>query len=117
MLDTFLDGHVRPATAADLGPGTILRMGNAFPTDSGGTWISSSFSDCVVVKTRMDGHKDLWVTLARPYAFVHGTGTTSPTVLTGVEQYEVLADRLIGGASQYRLVVMSNNEPAIMRLD
>ena len=38
---------------------------------------------------------DRLVRLARPYAYASCTGTTSPSVLTGVEVFEMRADKLL----------------------
>lgn len=43
------------------------------------------FSDCVILKVDKDWNK---VKYSRPYAFVSGAGTTSPTVLLGSEIIE-----------------------------
>jgi hypothetical protein len=49
------------------------------------------FSDCVVVKVDREWNR---VTLARPYVYVSGANTACPTVLTGVENFEVSFENL-----------------------
>ncbi len=112
-----LDGQLGHVTWDHIKPGHILRMGSTWPNSAGGEWVSPAFSDNIIVHAATDDHGDLWVTLARPYTYVHLTGTTSPTVLTGVEEYKVLARTLIEGKSQFRILLMSTGKPAIMNLD
>lgn len=118
-----LDGHLAEVTWDHIKPGHILRMGSVVmevrPRESitEFQWISPAFSDNIIMHAAADDHGDLWVTLARPYAYVHLTGTTSPTVLTGVEEYKVLATTLVGHKSQFRVVLMSTGKPAFMSLD
>jgi len=93
------DGRLFPVTKEDLLPGAVLRM--VTPSDGS----VSSFSDFVVVGWTSSLKNA--VRLARPYAFVSGAGTTSPTVLTGVEYLEVTVERLLADNSQFSAVVQS----------
>jgi hypothetical protein len=114
-----LDGHLDLVRMDDLQPGHILRMGNMVPNSAGGVWISSAFSDHIIrrVFRASNSGGPLLVELFRPYVYVHLTGTTSPSHLTGGEPYTVEAERLCGGQSLYRIVLMSTGEPAKMCLD
>lgn len=113
-----LDGELRVATLEDIREGHILRMGTCVPNSAGGMWVSSAFSDNIILKVeKPNEHGTVWVTLVRPFAYVHLTGTTSPGPLFGNEEYKVEAKRLCGGDSIFRLVLMSTGKPAIMNLD
>lgn len=107
-MDKVLDGRTRTVTWDDFMPekcrGTVLRMVQSDPS------ALPSFSDQLVVNTTTNDRGDLQVTLARPYAFVSGAGTTSPTVLTGVEQYVVPASRIVGPDSPFRVVLLSTGQ-------
>lgn len=126
-MDQNLDGHLADIKWDHLKPGHILRMGSWWPKPSPGSyeigysiasrqWICSSFSDCVIVKCESDSRGDLWVHLARPYAYVHLSDTIAASVLTGVEEYKVLARNLIGTNSQYRIVLLASGTPHTMDL-
>jgi hypothetical protein len=55
------------------------------------------FSDCVILQiTKRENSicPGYWVKFSRPYAFVSGAGTTSPTVLLGAETIECDFERL-----------------------
>lgn len=114
------DGHLHEATADDIRKGNVLR-----PVQSEGT--TYAFGDTVIVDVYFKdrhGHrlssvdsekvqyKTLYAKLARPYCFVSGAETCCPSVLTGVEQFEVEASRLHGPDSPYRLVVQSTGKAA-----
>jgi hypothetical protein len=112
-----LDGHHDVIQLEDLQPGNIIRMGSMFPNSAGGEWVSSAFSDNVILKVaKADEHGDVWVTLGRPFGYAHLTCTTSPSLLLSHEEYTVTAARLVGGTSLYRLVLMSTGEPATMHI-
>lgn len=95
------DGRVFPVTEVDLVRGAVLRMARE------GVW--STYSDCLVVDVRTvkDGRSEPTVLLARPYAYVSCSETTSPGVLTGVEQFEVPVSRLLAEGSSFSAVVQS----------
>lgn len=110
------DGHLHEITAEDLKKGNVLRSLESEPG------AHHSFADAIVVDVYFKDHnggriasheaerfakKDLYVNVARPYAFVSGADTCCPSVLTGVEQFEIPASRLTGPDSRYRLVVQS----------
>jgi hypothetical protein len=116
-----VDGWTRNVEDKDLVPGTVVRSVQwRQPTESGGRDVVDSFSDCVIVKViwrdkksnpvpafKLDRIQDGWtkhVVLARPYAFVSSANTGCPSVLTGVEQYELPAEKLTGPCSAYRVV-------------
>lgn len=53
------------------------------------------FSDCIILGfSQPDKHGDVYVKLARPYAYASSIGTTGPTVLTGAEVFEMPASKL-----------------------
>lgn len=64
------------------------------------------FSDCIVQKIENVLNVNHRITLSRPYAFVSGVGTTSPTVLLGQETFEVDFDRL----QKYYVQVLTDRE-------
>lgn len=107
-MDKALDGRTRLVTWDDLVQprGMVLRMVQSDPA------ALPSFSDHIVVDAQPDERGDLQVTVARPYCFVSGAETTSPTVLTGVSQYKVAASRLVGPESLFRVVVQSRGDVA-----
>ena len=111
-----LDGQLRVAVLEDIRPGRILRMGSCWPDESGGEWVSPSFSDNVVVRVWRNEGGPLLAELARPYLYAHLTNTAFPGVLTGCEKTIVNVDRLCD-PSLYMLVLMSTGKPAEMNLD
>lgn len=98
------DGHTRQITKADLVKGRVIRD---IRLDTNGEQVSHAFSDCVIV----DVHGET-VKLARPYCYVASADTCCPTVLTGVERFEISPKRLCAQTCSYKLVVMSTGEPA-----
>jgi hypothetical protein len=70
------------------------------------------FADATVLKVEPDpsGKPDAMVTLARPYLYATGVGTTSPTALMGFEKVEVQLSRLVREDSIYMLVVGSRGQ-------
>ena len=103
------DGRLFAVTLEDLVPGTVLRM-----VDADGN--SAPYSDFTVLKVDGPpaedgpprGYRD--VTLARPYLFASGAGTSCPTALTGVEQVKVSVASLLKGATPFRVVVTSRGQ-------
>lgn len=74
---TFKDGTVRQA-------GQIVRT------------FDGAFSDAVILGfTAPDKYGGVYVKLARPYVYATGIGTTSPSVLTGIETYTASADNVL----------------------
>lgn len=66
--------------------GDVVRRGG----DGGTAW-----SDCIILGfSRPDKHRDVYVKLARPYAYASCIGTTGPGVLLGCEEFEALATHL-----------------------
>lgn len=66
----------------------------------------NAWADCLILGFATDKNHDTWVKLARPYCYVSCAGSTSPGVLTGVEEYETTANSLTTnfvrvGASNY----------------
>jgi hypothetical protein len=54
-----------------------------------------AFSDCLILGfSAPDKFSDVYVKLARPYAYVSSAGTTCVGVLLGVEEFNVHADKL-----------------------
>jgi len=101
------DGRLFPASEADVFPGAVLRM-----VDSNGD--SSPFSDFVVLRVAppdLARFAVVEVTLARPYLYASGTGTTCPSALTGVETLKVTMDSLTGACSIFRAVITSLGTP------
>lgn len=115
------DGHTRRITDADLVRGHVLRW-VMHETSETGSSVSSTpvFSDCVIMDVFYRGGQhpiqektgDKYIKLARPYCYVSGADTACPSVLTGVEHFEVRAERLCRYGDQYKLVVQSTGEPA-----
>jgi hypothetical protein len=66
---------------------------------AGQVWRHSTieaFGDHLVLgMSDKDRNGDVWVRLARPYAYASCVGTTGPTVLTGSETYDVSLKTLI----------------------
>ena len=53
------------------------------------------FCHCIILGfTAIDEHGDVYVKLGRPYAYATCVGTTSPGVLTGVEEFAIPASKL-----------------------
>jgi len=53
------------------------------------------WSQCIILGfSRPDKYNDVYVRLARPYAYASCVGTTTPGVLTGVEEFEIPASKL-----------------------
>lgn len=111
------DGRLFKAEEADVFPGAVLRM-----VDSNGD--SSPFSDFVVLAVKGPppasgpnmspvganlGYVE--VTLARPYLYASGTGTTCPSALTGVETLKVTMDSITTAGSLFRAVITSLGKP------
>lgn len=109
------DGETRLVQEADLVPGTVVRILNAVvPSSSGGRQVAAGFSDCLVLsgpESKAGDGGARYVRLARPYAFVSGADTASPTVLTGYEPLEVPVGRLTGPGSPFRTVLRSTGAP------
>lgn len=105
------DGHVRAITLDDVKPGVVLREVSRVPGYEDGA-IVPAFADAVVLKVDPDasGRADATVTLARPYLYATGVGTTSPTALVGFEKVEVQLSRLVREDSIYMLVVGSRGQ-------
>lgn len=101
------DGETRVPKPKDIQPGVILRM----VCEDGA---QSAFSDCVVLRVeqgRFEGFEPTYnVLLGRPYAYGSSLGTTSPTVLTGVERFSVALHRICND-DMFRLVLLSTGEP------
>lgn len=105
------DGHTRQITDADLVRGHVVRSVNhEFTNAAYDPQASYAFSDCVILDViSINGRK--LVKLARPYCHVANADTACPTVLTGVEQFEVSAEDLCREGQSYRLVVLSTGKP------
>ena len=57
----------------------------------------SAFADCLILGfSNKDKHGDVYVKLARPYAYASSVGTVGPTVLQGVEVFEITVTKLRG---------------------
>ena len=60
-----------------------------------GTNDEHPFCHCIILGfSGPDKHGDVYVKLARPYAYASCVGTTSPGVLTGVEEFAIPASKL-----------------------
>lgn len=88
--------HTRDANGANITyqAGDVIRRDNCEP---------HAWTDCIILgfsdPTR---HGDVFVKLARPYAYASCIGTTGPGVLTGVETFAIEASKL-----RYEQVVSS----------
>ena len=95
-----LDGTMSRVLASEVKPGAVLRMvgkeGQVCP-----------FSDFLVLSVKSNGN-EIMVQMERPYAFVSGAGTTSPTLLMGSEKLEVSLKRLIEKDSLFRAVMKTD---------
>ncbi len=101
------DGRLFKAEEADVFPGAVLRM-------VGPNGDSSPFSDFVVLRVAppdLARFAVVEVTLARPYLYASGTGTTCPSALTGVETLKVTMDAILREWSLFRAVVTSLGKP------
>ena len=78
------DGKVRLLQAGD-----VVRQGN--PDQR------FAFSDCIVLgfSDPAKNKGDVYVKLGRPFAYASCIGTTGPSVLTGVEEFEVTLKYLL----------------------
>jgi len=69
--------------------------------------VISPWADCLVLGfSAKDKYGDVYVKLARPYAYASCVGTTGATVLQGVEVFEVTVsklreDRVVSGCSNF----------------
>ena len=76
------DGKLKAIESiTELKPGCILREKN-----KDGTF--PPFADCVILKIENVLNVSHRIKLSRPYAYVSGAGTTSPTVLLGQETFD-----------------------------
>lgn len=95
------DGHVREISVDDLKPGAVLRMIEKEVGFKDGE-VVAPFMDFVVLKV-----ENAQARIARPYVFASGVGTTSPTALVGLNEMLVEVSRLVGPASQFRVVTQA----------
>ncbi len=70
----------------------IYRAGDVLRNAAGQ---NDPWSQCIILGfSSPDKHGDVYVKLARPYAYASCVGTTGPGVLTGVEEFSIHADKL-----------------------
>ena len=79
----------RFATAADLV--LELKAGDALCL-----WREGAFGTSIILGfTSPDEHGDVWIKLARPYAYASGVGTLCPGVLLAAEVIEITTTKLL----------------------
>ena len=70
----------------------IYRAGDVLRNAAGQ---NDPWSQCIILGfSSPDKHGDVYVKLGRPYAYASCVGTTSPGVLTGVEEFAIPASKL-----------------------
>jgi hypothetical protein len=64
------------------------------------------FGDCTILGFRQDDDGAYWASVARPYCFASGVGTTSPAPLMGCEIFEVSLRSLMHWGRAGRVTVL-----------
>lgn len=83
---TVLKMRLEDGSTVTFQAGDVLRRGG----QDGHAW-----SDCIILGFSLpDKHADVYVKLARPYAYASCIGTTGPGILMGCEEFEMVATKL-----------------------
>ena len=115
--NTEHDGEIRVMTWDDIQPGHVVRESTQIPMSCGTHYTHPTFADAVIVSVGADDKGAFTqVRLVRPYLYATGAGTACRGWTMGVEDFTVEGVKLIGGKSNYRIVLLANGTPHKMEM-